>query len=237
MSMRRIEKPIRDVYTKLAERAKRSSRIDSIATIGTELYSVLQNKLPHVYYDGASAGVEDVESVLGKPILKPVEKAVSIEDLLNLGLPSALKVMRTIGIVHIKTISSYFFNQLKNEFAISAKLSESQAQLMERIAEFQEDKVPWMARRIAQTETTQMFNGGSQKGYELSTVVGGKQWIANLQGNPRPAHEDAHLQVVPVKKPFIVDNETLMFPGDTTMGASPGNTINCHCCTLPVIKI
>jgi len=40
--------------------------------------------------------------------------------------------------------------------------------------------------------------------------------------------------VVPLDKPFIVSGEPLMFPGDGSKGASPGNLINCRCSVIGV---
>jgi predicted ABC-type ATPase len=37
---------------------------------------------------------------------------------------------------------------------------------------------------------------------------------------------------VPTNKPFIVSGEALMFPGDTSLGATPGNVINCRCSSM-----
>lgn len=45
----------------------------------------------------------------------------------------------------------------------------------------------------------------------------------------RPAHIDADSEQVPVDAPFQVGGEFLMYPGDTSLGATPGNVINCRC--------
>jgi hypothetical protein len=59
-----------------------------------------------------------------------------------------------------------------------------------------------------------------------------KQWRhLNLARVPRPGHIAAHLQIVNVKKPFIVEGEELMYPRDPNGSAE--NTINCHCMMAP----
>ena len=42
-------------------------------------------------------------------------------------------------------------------------------------------------------------------------------------------HWTAQGQEVPVDQPFIISGEKLMMPGDTSLGASLGSTINCRC--------
>ena len=56
-----------------------------------------------------------------------------------------------------------------------------------------------------------------------------KQWDTVGDSNVRDAHIAADGQQVPINEPFIVDGESLMFPGDTSLGASAGNIINCRC--------
>jgi hypothetical protein len=56
-----------------------------------------------------------------------------------------------------------------------------------------------------------------------------KTWESVGDAHVREAHIEADGQEVPISEPFIVDGESLMFPGDTNLGASPGNIINCRC--------
>lgn len=67
----------------------------------------------------------------------------------------------------------------------------------------------------------------------------GKRWIKSGKAHPRPSHVAAHNQIVRVDQPFqIVDPKTgeleeLRYPRDPR--ASPGNTINCGCMSVPVV--
>lgn len=56
-----------------------------------------------------------------------------------------------------------------------------------------------------------------------------KIWESVGDSHTRDAHLAADGQEVPISEPFIVDGESLMFPGDPSLGASPGNLINCRC--------
>jgi hypothetical protein len=70
-----------------------------------------------------------------------------------------------------------------------------------------------------------------------------KKWIGSGRppGTPhgmRPSHAAAHYegQIVAFDKPFKVGGKKLMFPTDSSLGAGPELTINCHCVALPAEK-
>lgn len=56
-----------------------------------------------------------------------------------------------------------------------------------------------------------------------------KEWNAILDNRVRAAHALADGQIQDISAPFIVNGEKLNIPGDTSMGASASNTINCRC--------
>ena len=56
-----------------------------------------------------------------------------------------------------------------------------------------------------------------------------KTWVTMGDKKVRPWHQAANFQTVPENEPFIVKNERLMFPGDTSLGASLDNVSNCRC--------
>jgi len=64
-------------------------------------------------------------------------------------------------------------------------------------------------------------------GQEQGVVV--KVWQSLLDGREREAHRAAHNQDQLVENAFQVGGEDLRFPGDMSLGASLGNTINCRC--------
>lgn len=91
---------------------------------------------------------------------------------------------------------------------------------------------------IAVTETQNMAE--TAKDYEASAIAGtaaltglagkmGKRWNAILDSRTRPAHSLADGQERNINRPFIVDGQRMMRPGDTSLGASAGNVINCRC--------
>lgn len=96
----------------------------------------------------------------------------------------------------------------------------------------------WRANTIARTETATAANTTSHDYLEM----GGIQrtiWSTALDEKVRGArpeefnHRMAESQEVAINEAYIVSNESLLFPGDSSMGASAGNTINCRCIEAP----
>jgi len=63
-----------------------------------------------------------------------------------------------------------------------------------------------------------------------------KKWVTQLDSRVRSAHANAHGQRVTVDRPFTVGGQSLNFPGDTSLGATIGNVINCRCSVAYDIK-
>lgn len=64
------------------------------------------------------------------------------------------------------------------------------------------------------------------------SIEANKEWAAILDEKTRNDHVGADGQTVSFNDPFIVGGERLRWPGDTSLGASAGNTINCRCSSL-----
>lgn len=56
-----------------------------------------------------------------------------------------------------------------------------------------------------------------------------KAWVTMGDSKVRAAHNMANFQMVPIDEPFTVMGELLMYPGDTSMGASMENIAGCRC--------
>jgi len=85
----------------------------------------------------------------------------------------------------------------------------------------------YRAERIARTETHTAAVGGMTEAMETTGLTYTKEWAAALDSRTRDSHQAANGQEVAQDKPFIVDGEELMFPGDPN--GSAGNIINCRC--------
>lgn len=94
------------------------------------------------------------------------------------------------------------------------------------------------ALRIARTETVTMMNLGRFIAANKSNFQKEKIWISSHDNRVRPGinsenspfdHHEVDIKKVDLEEPFEVSGEHLMFPGDSSMGASAGNRVNCRC--------
>ena len=100
------------------------------------------------------------------------------------------------------------------------------------IAKIISNNAPTIGRQrgalIARTETHGAGNYGAKKQAESTGLNMRREWIAaDNPGRTRDAHEDANEQIVDMDQPFIVDGESLDYPGDPS--GSAANVINCRC--------
>lgn len=72
--------------------------------------------------------------------------------------------------------------------------------------------------------------GGSPRQVAVDQV-----WITAGDERVRLSHMTADGQERKVNEPFEVGGEFLRFPGDTSLGATAGNVINCRCIAVPDI--
>ena len=56
-----------------------------------------------------------------------------------------------------------------------------------------------------------------------------KTWNTMRDVRVRPSHRDMDRQTIPIQVPFLVNDSIMMFPGDTSYGASPDEIIMCRC--------
>lgn len=56
-----------------------------------------------------------------------------------------------------------------------------------------------------------------------------QRWVTQGDNRVRPAHRAADGQVRTVGEAFDIGGERLLYPGDTSLGASIGNVANCRC--------
>lgn len=109
---------------------------------------------------------------------------------------------------------------------------ESFEQMAERVRAVFDAGQDIRAETIALTETNTAINAGRHEGL-MESPLELKVWMsANLE-NSRPEHQDAgerYATGIPKDEPFVLANGAkLMFPGDSSLGAGPGDTINCKC--------
>lgn len=85
------------------------------------------------------------------------------------------------------------------------------------------------AEKISRTEVIAASNLGSQAAARSTGLKLDHAWLATRDSRTREAHAEADGQRVALDKPFIVGGQKLMFPGDTSLGATGAMVIRCRC--------
>jgi len=94
------------------------------------------------------------------------------------------------------------------------------------------------ADTIARTESITALRAGRREGIQQGIEAGAiapdavkRRWDATLDSRTRPDHVATHGQEVDgMDAPFVLpDGSRMLYPGDTSLGASAAQTINCRC--------
>jgi HK97 family phage portal protein len=96
------------------------------------------------------------------------------------------------------------------------------------------------SRRIARTEAMKVENYGQHEGYKESQFIQSRGWLSAFTPKTREDHKIADQKYsdnpISLNEPFDVGGELMMFPGDSSLGASASNIINCLCSTYPDVQ-
>lgn len=102
--------------------------------------------------------------------------------------------------------------------------------LARMIAKGYQDIEVWQARRIAQTETMIGLAGAGDIAARSLDIPFRKQWAISGLNNTRETHAVMDGVIVDQDEPFVLpEGDMMMFPHDSSMGASAGEIINCAC--------
>ena len=133
--------------------------------------------------------------------------------------------------------------QLNTSLEEGYEAGETTAELAARVQDVFKDLRDGEAMRVARTETNLAFNAARHSAFADASVEY-KAWLSSHGPRVRPGHADAEETYIdapiPLDDPFIVDldgeGEQMLYPGDDSLGASPGNIINCQCIQLAAQK-
>jgi uncharacterized protein with gpF-like domain len=118
--------------------------------------------------------------------------------------------------------------QLKQALADGVAEGEGIPDIAKRIdGLYLDDIIPNRSTVIARTEVISSSNWSSNVAAEGSGLTLNKIWLATEDSKTRPAHSAADGQKVGMNEPFVVDGESLQYPGDPAGSAS--NVVSCRC--------
>lgn len=118
-------------------------------------------------------------------------------------------------------------------------------------------RIPGRVVTISMTEVQNAFEGASEiertavvedltlleiRGEARTELVNrwvtrGDEKVRTPRRGARFNHVEADGQQRREREPFVVSGELLMYPGDSSLGASIGNTINCRCTLVPIVDV
>lgn len=87
----------------------------------------------------------------------------------------------------------------------------------------------WQAMRIARTETSKMVNASQYVATDEGIIVMEKVWYHYRSPNERESHIAMNGKTVGKLEAFEVDGERMLYPTDSSLGASAGSIVNCRC--------
>lgn len=115
------------------------------------------------------------------------------------------------------------------QLAEGAAQGEGIPEISKRIKQFVEPGVKNRAAMIAQTEVISASNAGSRAAAIATGLRLQKRWLATPDERTRGIHASADGQKTDMNSAYYVSGEPLLFPGDTSLGASAKNVIQCRC--------
>lgn len=149
-----------------------------------------------------------------------------------------IQYLQTEGGQRITTIVNTTIENIQKAliYIVQNQLTTSEAiAYLKRTFNFESD---YRAERIVRTEVNTAANFGSLEGAKATGLTLNKIWLSardkrvrGVQKNSKFSHIGMNGQKQPLNLPFTEPKtlQKLMFPCDSSNGASAGNTINCRC--------
>ena len=210
-------------YKRMADAtAYRLAHVNQIAA------DYVNGKLPSIYEVNYKQLTEDVLA-LNVPSITSAWEVRSEETMRRLALGEVKLPTRKIA--EAKDVA-WNLRQLNSSVLQGVLQGESIPQLKKRLLPIVNNNAK-SAVRAARTMVTAAENGGRMDSYvdlDKEGVALEKVWIATPDERVREWHLSMDGQTQPLDKPFVDGNgEELMFPGDTSKGASGRTIWNCRC--------
>jgi len=117
--------------------------------------------------------------------------------------------------------------RIDTALVVGAVLSRKLAGRVTGIASLETQSPAETAKATEARILTGQPTGGTQREANVT-----KQWFTVGDERVRTAHVNADSQEQDLNKPFNVGGQLLQFPGDTALGATAGNVINCRCSSV-----
>lgn len=238
-----------DLAAKIADAPPTDTTLDHLLPTSHELRLMISGILaPHVeraYTDGIGMGLQQVASQVTKVLGDPEDLSTPDPLIPPIFDPQVAEFVRSQVALYAPIIGQDIIDAFRQQLAEGLSLGEDITTLQNRLMQFADLQAPARALRVARTEIADAQNAGTHAAYMQNDQVQDKKWVTSHDSHVRPAgsrggpafdHVKADGQIVPKDQPFIVSGERMMYPGDRSMGASPGNYVNDRCTLTPVVS-
>jgi hypothetical protein len=241
-----FDKVLSEMHSDIRREAKalpgiKKKEIDITAIFGDELFALLTNNYKNGMTKGLDRFINDPTVI---SMYSKAERRRILDELIAKMEAYANRRASFIGPEIIATTeknlaqAKTFVNNLIEQEGLSVSEEEQASMVMDDLTR----RVINRTETIAITETQNVYQTAKQisSGFvanKLSEVghTMQKRWNATLDQKTRIAHANAHGQRVPTEQLYTVGGEYLMFPGDTSHGATLENIINCRCESIFVL--
>lgn len=129
----------------------------------------------------------------------------------------------------------------KRQITVQVTTGILQGESIKHLADRLQVNIPGMNRtsaiRAARTAVTGAQNAGRLDGFLRAEEMGvklKKRWLATLDNRTRHAHKLLDGQVRPNEKPFVVEGQEIMYPGDPSAAAAL--VYNCRCTLVAEVE-
>lgn len=133
----------------------------------------------------------------------------------------------------VKEINATTLNKLKDIVSTGLTDGSTIFEYQKAIEALYLDKmIPNRSEVIARTEVIAASNLGSKAMAENSGLVLEKEWSDAGDSRVRHSHEAMNGKRLPLDENWVINGKELAFPGDSSLGALPKDTIQCRCIEL-----
>lgn len=197
----------------------------------------LKSALAPAWLDAMDAGRQQTYDMIGKKPEKSIDKAgPKVTPSLSVTNAAFNAFVEENGLLKAEGINDTTNEALREKLAqaISDGISNGdnlntiKNRILDICESVYEDMDSRRAKLIGRNESMSSVNFGS---YSTASAEGmeSKEWGSAHDERVREDHLDADGQIVGINEPFNVGGEELMYPGDSSLGASAENTIQCRC--------
>jgi hypothetical protein len=174
--------------------------------------------------------LDRLRPLIWRIMVRGAEDALEEESGEAIAFPSddlrLIKFVDSVIARRIQTIAQERLEDVRQLVEQAYEDADTIGQLAQKIRDFFDDSSLWMARRIARTETTSLYNKGAEVGLEDAGVQL-KEWLSARDADVRESHEEMDGKQVPLHADFqFPSGASGPFPGQIN---SAEESINCRC--------